>query len=181
MSAFIPIKVGDLPDVIFPLGTSDFVPVSQAGVMKKMLASAAGGGGGGNEVSYNPVPMLTVWGSPGITAAFASGTLTISIPANAVLRSGLIDLAVADATYNNGVVSQGFRILVNNFANNKIFAIQPVLLARTAAGAVTPSNPLSYNTAVNLAASVDKFDTAEFGYVFPSVAANAPAGAVIMF
>jgi hypothetical protein len=54
-------------------------------------------------------------------------------------------------------------------------------LARTAAGAVTPSNPLSYNTAVNLAASVDKFDTAEFGYVFPSVAANAPAGAVIMF
>lgn len=180
MSAFIPIKVGDLPDVIFPLGTSDFVPVSQAGVMKKMLATSAGGGGL-SESSYTPISMLTVWGTPGITAAFSSGTLQINIPANAVLRTGVIDLAVADAIYNNGIVTQGFRILVNNVANNKIFAIQPVLFARTSAGAVTSANLLQYNTAINLAALVDKFDTGEFGFVFPSVASNAPAGAIITF
>ncbi len=177
---FSPVKGGDLPDVSLPLGSSDFLLVSQAGVMKKMLATLAGGGGA-SESSYTPIAMLTVWGTPGITATFSLGTLQINIPANAVLRAGIVDLSVADATYNNGIVTQGFRILVNNLANNKVFAIQPVLFARTSAGAVNSANPLQYNSAINLAALVDKFDTGEFGFVFPSVASNAPAGAIITF
>lgn len=123
---------------------------------------------------------VTVVGSSGITAAFASGEWTITVPLNGVILGYSIDVEASDATYSNGTISDAVKITVDNTANGTTLrGASPVFMARTAAGAITSGNPLQYNTAINTSSQIDEFTAGITSFIFQQVSTNASAGGVV--
>lgn len=125
---------------------------------------------------------LKIEGTSDVTATFASGLLTITILEGGALLSGMFEVETADATYANALVTGGIKIKVVNTANGHVKALHPHMMSRSSSGTVSPTNPLQYNTSINLAIVSDEYDsTGITSWAFQQIGVNAPAGGFIFF
>lgn len=145
-------------------------------------------GGGLSASTYDLLSgKLKVTGSAGITATNVAGTLTIIVPLDAALLNFEVDVEVADAVYTNGLISDGFRVKVDNSANNTVgnntnasLAFTPIFMSRTSAGTITAGNPLQWNVAINTAIMTDQKAAGISSWIFPNIPSNASAGGFIL-
>ena len=125
---------------------------------------------------------LKIEATAGVTAAFASGVVTITIPLNGVFKSGSFDFTTSDATYANSLITAGIKVRFVNTTNSVAIASAPYVMSRSSSGAVSASNPLQYNTSINLAIVSDEYDASGISsWVLNQVGSNAPAGGFIYF
>lgn len=150
------------------------------------ILNDACGSGEGSEVSgcgiYEDLTSGFFWvGSEDITIDkdIANGIVTITIPQGGCLNHFGGYLRHGDFNYNAGLFSDGFAIKIDNSANG----IEVVFDARfyniTAAGTVSPSNPLTLNSAASLSSQVHEYAGGITLLAFDDMRARASAGGYI--
>lgn len=125
---------------------------------------------------------LHVEASGAITATLTSGVLEITIPAGGSLKCGQFEFETGDALYTNSLVSGGIKLRIVNTANNAPLALQPYVMSKSSSGAISASNPLQYNTSINLAIVSDEYSSSGItSWAIQQIGTNAPAGGFLYF
>jgi hypothetical protein len=124
-------------------------------VYRHLLPPNCGSGGGGENSCgiYEDETAGVFWvGSEDITVTkdIPSGTVTFNIPENGCLAHWGIYWRHGDFNYSAGLFSDGCSVIVDNSANGPELAFDARFYNITAAGAVSPANPLTLNAPASL-------------------------------
>ena len=142
--------------------------------LQAVRVNAAGDGlefftiSGGTTIStYDAGNGVTITGTSGVSTTKASGEITITIPEDGFITNATIEVDPGDATYSSALLVSGgaLKVVIDNSANSNSLQIHktPVFMARTSAGAVTDTNPLQFNAAINNDSQIDEYSTGRVG------------------
>lgn len=126
---------------------------------------------------------VTYYGTAGaLSTSLASGTLTITVADGAAIEWIAVEITAGNSIYANGLVTDSFRILIDNTANGSFNGFKhPIFMSRTSAGTVNAGNPLQYNTAINVDIQCDLYASGSVSWIFQDIPGRASAGGVAFF